>query len=669
MTMLRLAGVRKAFSLGPVEVEVLKGIQLDVEAGDLLSIMGPSGSGKSTLMHILGLLGRPTTGAYLLGGRDVSTMNDRQLSAFRNAHVGFVFQSFNLLGHLSALENAALPLVYRGLGRREAQRRARDILEKVGLGDRLDHRPDQLSGGQKQRVAIARALAGRPSAVLADEPTGALDSDTADEVMQLLIQLNREEQVAVVIITHDPLVSMQCRRRALIRDGVLFEDGAGSDPAPPQSAGRDHRHPPRPGGHDAVPAPDADPQRRAARGRRQGVLRGALAAFTNSLREAAHSLLRERLRTTLGLLGIAIGIASVIAMISTGEIATGEARRQFEALGTDIVTIKAPSGRRSPGIALEDALALAAAVPAIAAAAPVIRGGDFTHAGQRVGKGSVQGVTASFADLNRLELAQGRFLSDLDAGSHWCVVGAEVAAAIRRIGTLDVLGAEVEIQERFYRVAGVLRGKEESYGLPFEVEADESVFVPIVTAERTMPDAKLGLIIARAAPGAHHEAAVRGVADWFRERAPDLELEVRSAKQLIAQMESQLGLMTLLLGAVGSISLIVGGIGVMNIMLISVAERRREIGVRRALGANRGDIGRQFLLESVILALVGGVAGLALGTGVTWGICRYTGWEFFVSTLSVGVGLGVSTAVGVFFGLQPAHRAARLDPIVALQGG
>ena len=342
MTMLRLAGVRKAYSLGPVEVEVLKDIRLDVEAGDLLSIMGPSGSGKSTLMHILGLLGRPTTGAYLLGGRDVSTMNDRQLSAFRNAHVGFVFQSFNLLGHLSALENAALPLVYRGLGRREAQRRARDILEKVGLGDRLDHRPDQLSGGQKQRVAIARALAGRPSAVLADEPTGALDSDTADEVMQLLIQLNREEQVAVVIITHDPLVSMQCRRRALIRDGVLFEDGAGSDPAQPQSAGRDHRHPPRPGGHDAVPAPDADPQRRAARGRRQGVLRGALAAFTNSLREAAHSLLRERLRTTLGLLGIAIGIASVIAMISTGEIATGEARRQFEALGTDIVTIKAP---------------------------------------------------------------------------------------------------------------------------------------------------------------------------------------------------------------------------------------------------------------------------------------------------------------------------------------
>ena len=222
--MLELVDIRKTFQLGPVEVEVLKGIDLRVEAGDLMSIMGPSGSGKSTLMNILGLLGRPTSGSYRLNGRDVSTMNDRELSAFRNEHIGFVFQSFNLLGHLTALENAALPLVYRGAGRRETRRRARDILEKVGMSDRLDHRPDQLSGGQKQRVAIARALAGTPSAVLADEPTGALDSDTAEEVMQLLIRLNREERVAVVIITHDAAVSRQCRRRALIRDGELLED-------------------------------------------------------------------------------------------------------------------------------------------------------------------------------------------------------------------------------------------------------------------------------------------------------------------------------------------------------------------------------------------------------------------------------------------------------------
>ena len=392
-------------------------------------------------------------------------------------------------------------------------------------------------------------------------------------------------------------------------------------------------------------------------------------AFVDSLRQAGRSLMRARLRTALGLVGIAIGIASVIAMISTGEIATAEARRQFEALGTDIVTIEAKSGRREPGIALDDALALADEVSSIAVAAPVIRGGgDLIHAGRRVGDGSSQGVTASFADINRLELAQGRFLSDLDAGSFWCVVGSEVAAAIRRTGTLDVLGAEIDIGGRFYRVLGVLRSMEENYGLSFDVEANRSVFVPIVSIWQTVPDAKIELAIARSAPGIHHEDAVRDVTAWFRERAPDLKLKVTSAKQLIEQMQSQLGLMTLLLGAVGSISLIVGGIGVMNIMLISVAERRREIGVRRALGASRADIQRQFLMESVILTLTGGLFGLAIGSGATWGICRFTEWEFFVSTLSVVVGLGVSSAVGVFFGLQPAYQASRLDPIVALQG-
>lgn len=223
--MLELIDIRKSFRLGPVELHVLKGMNLHVQAGDLMSIMGPSGSGKSTLMNIIGLLGRPGSGMYRVDGRDVSTMNDREPSAFRNAHIGFVFQSFNLLSHLTALENVVLPLVYRGLGRRETRRQAQEFLEKVGMGDRLDHRPDQLSGGQKQRVAVARALVGRPSALLAVEPTGALDSGTADEVMQLLILLNREERVAVVIITHDAAVSAQCRRRALIRDGLLLEAG------------------------------------------------------------------------------------------------------------------------------------------------------------------------------------------------------------------------------------------------------------------------------------------------------------------------------------------------------------------------------------------------------------------------------------------------------------
>ena len=392
-------------------------------------------------------------------------------------------------------------------------------------------------------------------------------------------------------------------------------------------------------------------------------------ALTDNLREAARSLTRARLRTVLGLIGIMIGIASVIAMISTGEIATAESRRQFEALGTDIVTVTVRGKTADPGIPLDHALALADSIPAIGEAGSLIDpGGAISFGSKRIG-GSVRGVTASVADLGRLELADGRFVSDLDIRQFWCVVGAEVAHEMRRKGAWEIVGASMDIGGYIFTVAGELRDAEESYGMPVQLDANRSVFIPITTAQRMSPDREIKEIIARAAPGVHHEDAVRDVTAWLGERLDEtVKFKVKSAKQLIAQMESQLGLMTLLLGAVGSISLIVGGIGVMNIMLISVAERRREIGVRRALGASRGDIQRQFLMESVILTVAGGIMGTAFGTVATLGICRFTEWAFFVSELSIVVGLGVSSVVGIFFGYQPAYQASRLDPIVALQG-
>ena len=364
-----------------------------------------------------------------------------------------------------------------------------------------------------------------------------------------------------------------------------------------------------------------------------------------------------------------IGIASVIAMISTGEIATAESRRQFEALGTDIVTVKVRGQARDPGIPLDTAFALADAVAEIGAAAPLFSPqGSVRYASKGV-SGSARGATESLQDLGRLELADGRFVSDLDIRQFWCVVGAEIARHMRRNGAWDIVGANLDIGDHIFTVAGELREAEESYGMPVQLNADETVFVPITTAQRMTPERDIKEIIARAAPGVYHEDAVSALSGWLRGQLDEeVKFEVKSAKQLIAQMENQLGLMTLLLGAVGSISLIVGGIGVMNIMLISVAERRREIGVRRALGASRADIQRQFLTESVILTVAGGMAGTAFGTAATWGICQFTNWEFFVSEFSILVGLGVSSAVGIFFGFQPAHQASRLDPIVALQG-
>ena len=221
--MLRLASLRKSYAIGPVTAEVLREIDLEVEAGDLLSVMGPSGSGKSTLMNIVGLLDRPTSGSCCLNGRDISGLDDDALSALRNRHIGFVFQSFHLLPSLTALENVCLPLVYRGTKSAEMRRRAGALLEQVGMSDRVDHRPDQLSGGQKQRVAIARALVGEPELLLADEPTGALDPGMAQEVVDLLLQLNAEQGITVLIITHDPLIAHQCTRQLRIQDGALLE--------------------------------------------------------------------------------------------------------------------------------------------------------------------------------------------------------------------------------------------------------------------------------------------------------------------------------------------------------------------------------------------------------------------------------------------------------------
>ena len=386
-------------------------------------------------------------------------------------------------------------------------------------------------------------------------------------------------------------------------------------------------------------------------------------------REASDSLRRGRLRTVLGLVGVMIGISSVIAMVSLGEIAREQARKQFEALGTDILVVRESAAAGRAGIDLPDALQLAAAVPSIVEAAPRISGhGTYRFAGREVGRGAIQGVTRSFASVTKLTLQEGRFVSDLDTDRYWCVIGAEVAEKMRATGADRLPGALIEVDEVLFTVVGVLDSKTESYALPVQVNADKSIFVPITTAQRVASDPGIEVIIARSGAGIHYEAAVEDIRSFFRKRSPDLGLDIVTAKELIARMEAQMGIFTLLLGAVGSISLIVGGIGIMNIMLVSVAERRAEIAIRRALGARRRDIRSQFLIESSLLTIAGGVFGVALGLAATWTICRFTDWDFLISGLSVASGLGTAAAVGLFFGFQPAHQASRLDPIAGLQG-
>ena len=402
--------------------------------------------------------------------------------------------------------------------------------------------------------------------------------------------------------------------------------------------------------------------RRAPRPPGTGVWAGAT-RFRANLREAGSSLAATAVRSTLALIGIAVGIGAVIAMVSIGEIVKAESLRQFRALGTDIVTIRRAYRDPVHQLARSDVTGLPEGVSLVAAAAPWTSDyAEFMYAGAPVARGQVLGVTASFAPLHRLAIADGRFISDLDRDRAFCVLGDEVGRAVRAAGARQAVGAAVRIHERLCTVIGVLGVNPSSAQ---SAGTDDAVLLPIGTTMRI--GQQIDQAIARLRPGADAAAAVREVTAYFRRVAPGVALEVVSARQLIEQMQRQARMFTLVFGAIGSIALLVGGIGVMNVMLMAVTERRTEIGLRRALGARRGDIVAQFLTESAVLCLIGGAAGIVLGAAGAWGISRFAGWSFFVSETAVLVGVGVSTAVGIFFGLYPARQAARLDPIAALR--
>ena len=657
---LRLRDVRKSYLLGPVRVDVLHGVSLTLEEGELVSIMGPSGCGKSTLMNVAGLLDRPTTGACLLRGRDAAGMSDDERAAMRNAHIGFVFQSFHLLGHLTAAQNAGLPLVYRGVPHAEIRERARAALERVGMGGWHGHLPSQLSGGQQQRVAVARALVGDPAVLLADEPTGALDPATGDEIMALFETLSGQG-VAVVVVTHSAEVAARCHRQTRMMEGLLVETTPAARPLSPDAQRR--------GGamHESVsgaPPPRGSPSGTSAAG---GLALREQLRF--NAREAGTSLRSVLARSALALVGIVVGIGAVIAMVSTGQIVRAESLKQFQQLGTDIVTIRRQFTRvrgRVLDIGLADVERLPGSVPAVeSAAAAVDSNTSIRYRGRPLGPGIAFGVTGAFFDLSRLAVAEGRLVSDLDRHRFHCVAGARIAQGMQDAGAVSPIGERIRVFGRLCTVVGVLESVP-PMAVGRNLVPDDMVFLPIIAAMRAgaggIRDA-----VARAREEVEPETAQREVQAYFARVRPELKVTVTTAGQLIARMRSQGQLFTLLLGAIASISLIVGGVGVMNVMLLSVRERRREIGLRRAVGARRSDVQQQFVIESSALALVGGALGVVLGVAVAWGICRYAGWPFAVSTTAVIVGVAVAAAVGVFFGLYPAYRAAKLDPIEALR--
>lgn len=634
---------RTFITTGGIEVHALQNISLQIHPGEFVAIMGPSGSGKSTLMNVLGCLDRPTRGEYRFAGRDIESFDADGLAWLRREAFGFVFQSYNLLSSTTAIENVEVPAIYAGIPERERHARAERILTSLGLKDRLDHRPSQLSGGQQQRVSIARALMNGGQVILADEPTGALDSQSGVEVMALLKDL-AERGHTVIVITHEAAVAAHADREIEILDGKIVRDTGNKNP-------------------------DSSPDAREvfAGMANKSMAAASIAEVGEAVRMAFRSLRANIFRTFLTLLGILIGVASVVAMLAIGQGAQQDIIDRITSMGVNMLSIY-PSGRRGENagsLTQEDADAIALEVPNVEGTLPEISGGATLRAGSFDVTTTVTATSASLPETRSWPLAQGVFFTDEDSESYTpvAVLGSTVHAALfPQVG--DALGEYVLIQNVPFQVIGIMTTKGSSgFG---GRDQDDVVFVPLKAGGMRLFGRQYlrSLTVAVEDPDFINETET-AVTELLVARHGVQDFRVRNSAELLESRSESQQTFTVLLGSVAAISLLVGGIGVMNIMLVSVSERTREIGIRMATGARQNDILLQFLSEAFVVSAVGGVLGILLGVGVGY-LFQSSGTLVIFSAWPMLLAFGCAVATGLIFGFAPARKAAKLDPVVAL---
>jgi macrolide transport system ATP-binding/permease protein len=653
--MISLRGISKRYRMGDSVVEALCGVSLEIETGEFVAIMGPSGSGKSTLMHILGLLDVPDEGAYTLLGREVTGRPDADLAAWRNRCLGFVFQQFNLIPRTSALENVRLPQLY-ALGRRDPAAAGR-MLADLGLADRAHHRPNQLSGGQQQRVAIARALVNAPPLVLADEPTGNLDSRSAAEILAILGRLNAGGRT-VILVTHDAEIASHARRVIMIRDGAVQSDRRqGAAPARPAAA----------------PPPAAEPDRPLF-----PALRLLAHEMPHHFRQAWRAISGNKVRSGLSMLGILIGVAAVIAMLAIGTGARLSIEAQLTSMGSNLLVLS-PGARRVAGVAQqagavtrftpEDVRDIAAEIPDVRYAAGMVRGRVQAVSGARNWNTQVVGTSPDYPAMKAAVPISGRFFTDEEMllRARVAVVGPTVVRQL--FDGRNPVGEFIRLNKVSFQVIGVLPEK----GANAFQDQDDLVVIPSTTAMRRLLGRQyldnVDIEVSRPEAMEAVQEAIRALVVRNHRLPPSLldSFEVRNMEEIRSMVTSTSRTMSLLLSFIAAISLLVGGIGIMNIMLVSVTERTREIGLRKAVGARRSDILAQFLTESLVISVTGGVIGVMLGWGISQAVARITEWEVLVTPGSVALAVGFSALVGMVFGLWPAVKASRLNPIDALR--
>jgi macrolide transport system ATP-binding/permease protein len=647
--MIEIKNVEKTYVVGEQRLRVLKGVSLTIEDGDFVAIMGPSGSGKSTLMNLLGLLDVPSNGSYQLNGREVSKLSEDELAVVRRDEIGFVFQQFHLLPRLTALENVTLPLLYTqetvdsDLGE--------ELLHDVGLETRIDHRPSEMSGGQQQRVAIARALVNKPRIIFADEPTGNLDSASEKQIMALLRDLN-EAGITIVIVTHEEEIGEKAKRLIRMRDGLVHSDVRRED--------------------FKRPTLEPKPKQEEA----QGI---HWSEIFEHFRQGFKTLAANKVRTGLSMLGVLIGVGAVITMLAIGKGAQEQIEKQMASLGSNLLVVRQASVRvagvkQDPGsvtrLAVGDAVAIKDKLPFVKSAAPTVSGHvQVTYQNKNWGT-TVNGVAADYAQMHASEPDMGRFFTPEEANKRLRLALLGVTVVRELFPDRSPIGEMIKINSVLFQVVGVLP---EKGGSGFR-DQDDQIIIPVLTAmHRLLGKDYVDEIEVEIDAPAHMEAVRSAALDLLatRHRVPLSQrgdsFQVRNMADIQAALSSSSRTMSLLLASIAAISLLVGGIGIMNIMLVSVTERTKEIGLRKAVGARSRDILLQFMSESVVVSAFGGVAGIILGILTTMALTTFAGWATAITFTSVALAFFFATSIGIVFGVVPAKKASKLNPIEALR--
>lgn len=649
-SLLQVRGLFRSFAAGEGQVDVLRNIDLNIQAGEMVAIVGASGSGKSTLMNILGCLDRPSRGSYCFAGRPTDSMGPDELAQLRREHFGFVFQRYHLLSDLDALGNVEVPAIYAGYPAAVRRTRARALLARLGLANRVGYRPGQLSGGQQQRVSIARALMNGGQVILADEPTGALDTRSGKEMMGILRELHAQGHT-IILVTHDMSVARNAQRIIELRDGAVVADRP-NEPAclaaPSEGAAILDRRAPTPG-----------------RG-----WRPVWDRFAEAFRMAVLAMVAHRLRTLLTMLGIVIGIASVVLVVALGKGSQERVLSSINALGTNTIDVYPGAGfgdmrsARVQTLRAADALALASQ-SYVDSVTPNVTTSVTARLGSKAVTVQVYGVGDQYFRVKGLKLARGA-LFDADAVlrmDRTVVIDSNTRDQIFSNGE-NPIGRILLLDKVPCMVIGVIEKQTTGFGS----SSDLRVWAPYTTVmQRMLGQSYVSSLTVRVDDATPMDAAELAIAKVLRVRHGTQDFFLNNTADIRETIEKTTQTMTLMIGAIAMISLIVGGIGVMNIMLVSVTERTREIGVRMAVGARRSDILQQFLIEAVMVCMLGGVLGVLGALGAGW-LLRALGTSYSLafSIFSIVTAFVCSSLIGVVFGFLPARNAARLDPVEAL---